>query len=194
MLKNGVLLFLRGTPLIKYGDELNYDDKSGSQMKWNDMKPSCGFSSSQNATEVDCTSNVQDQSAHGSDLTTLKFFRKLANIRSEKVWQSAQWGQMNLVNAGDKPIVAFSREADGFDGFLVVANLGDSSVRFDYKTSLDIPDDGEVLYYSQQSSELAVGSQVHTHNVLVKPLSFLIIKFNRNPKSEESPAKSSAGH
>ena len=184
---------MKGTPFIKYGDELNYDDQSGDIMKWDDSIPSCGFSTG-NKTIKNCAPNVLEENSHGSDLTSLKFLRKLISIRSSSNSQSFQWGDINLANTEDKSIVAFSREAKGFQGYLVAANLGDQSVRHDYNKTVGIPDDGEVVYYNSQSTELAEGKPVHTHNLLIKPYSFLIVKYDREPKKQEDKPASGMGH
>ena len=79
---------------------------------------------------------LQTQSAHGSGVTNLEVFKALTAVRQEP---SFQWGTYSEVVINHN-ILAYSRQAQGFPGFLVAINFGTSSTT----ANLEVPVNDEV--------------------------------------------------
>lgn len=120
---HSLLLLLKGSPIILFGEEIAMTKLNNEpRMKW-DMSPNCGFSQNKtfNPNSI-CVSNVKASLADGSGVTLLKIYKELIKLRREP---SLNWGQI-FFNKNDfkTNIVSYLRKADGFDGYLIIANVG----------------------------------------------------------------------
>lgn len=140
-----MLLTLRGTPTIYYGDEigmrdvpipreevqdpqgLNMPDKNLSRdpsrtpMQWSGENEFAGFSSSRPWLRIDRNfrrNNVEGEENDPDSMLTL--YRKLLRLRKEEV--SLRVGEYHPLYA-DHELISYIRRAEGFDAFLVVLNL-----------------------------------------------------------------------
>lgn len=140
-----LLLTLRGTPTIYYGEEigmrdvpipveeiqdpqgLNMPDKNLSRdpcrtpMQWND-KENAGFSDAEPWLRLDHAyrrNNVKVQRADPHAM--LSFYKRLIAYRQKE--PSLQTGSYQLV-AADRQMLAYMRYAEGEKAFLIVLNLG----------------------------------------------------------------------
>ncbi|RPE09997.1 alpha-amylase [Chitinophaga lutea] len=139
-----LLLTLRGTPTIYYGDEiamrdvaipreeiqdpqgLNMPDKNLSRdpartpMQWDEGK-NAGFSPGKPWLRLDkayARTNVQSQRADAHSM--LRLFHRLIQLRRKEPALSA--GSYNAVYA-DSQVMAFTRRSEGHPSFLIVLNL-----------------------------------------------------------------------
>ena len=139
-----LLLTLRGTPTIYYGDEigmqdvpipfnevqdpqgLNMPDKNLSRdpsrtpMQW-DNSDQAGFTNGKPWLRVDKAyprKNVQTEKE--SHYSMLSLYRRLIQLRQQE--PSLMIGRYTPVNA-DSQVIAYTREAEGSDAFLIVLNL-----------------------------------------------------------------------
>lgn len=129
---NMLLLTLKGTPLVLYGDELGMTNVAGgaktrSVMQW-DSGAMGGFTSAQSAkfpvgADVE-TVNVKSQLARGHDSSHLVPFKSFTALRSKN---SFAYGDMEVFPTTDG-LFSFVRVAKGHPSFLIVANLGDGPV------------------------------------------------------------------
>ncbi len=139
-----LLLTLRGTPTIYYGDEigmrdvpipfsevkdpqgLNMPDKNLSRdpsrtpMQW-DNSEYAGFSHAKPWLRLDRNfSRVNVQSQKNDPYSMLSFYKKLISLRQKE--PSLAIGKYVPV-LGDQQVVAYTRHEEGFTRFLVVLNL-----------------------------------------------------------------------
>jgi alpha-glucosidase len=140
-----LLLTLRGTPTIYYGDEigmrdvpipfeevhdpqgLNMPDKNLSRdpartpMQW-DNSQYAGFSASRPWLRLDKTFNrVNVALQKGDSYSVLALYKRLMDLRQQE--PSLMYGSYRPVQA-DAQAIAYRREAAGHDTFLVLLNLG----------------------------------------------------------------------
>lgn len=174
-----LVMLLKGTPVLLYGDEIEFD-KNDKQMKWDNSK-SCGFTTS-NTTQsnVACEHNVRLSLAHGSVDSLVRLYGQMIKLRKEP---SFNWGELKTPkNDSDTDnVISFVREATGFDGYLVVANTDPNKHLVDYKRRHDLPDKAEVVYYfsnsKSQNVDFQVGSVLNVDNISLPSGDLLILKF-----------------
>lgn len=170
-------------------------------MKWDNSRPACGFTTSNltNSNEK-CENTVKHAQAFGgSQLSLLKIYETL--IRLKRREPSLKWGETRWVDNDGVNLVSYVREADRFDGFLVVGNLDSDAHLVDFKSRHTLPDEATVEFYHAADGRPSVdfvkpNAKVHVDNVQVKPGDFLVLRFTRQPVVSEadSGASSSAGH
>lgn len=139
-----LLLTLRGTPTIYYGDEigmrdvpipygevrdpqgLNMPDKNLSRdpsrtpMQWDNSKYS-GFSSVKPWLRVDKASHRENvQAQKNSDYSILMLYKRLIELRQQE--PALMYGNYAPVYS-DKQVISFSRGSESFDEFLIILNL-----------------------------------------------------------------------
>lgn len=175
---HGMMLLLKSTPFVLYGDELEMDKKN-QFMKWNSAA-NCGFSSNKTVSVGDCTNTANDLTSHGAGNNLVKIYRQLALLRTEP---SFAWGALNM-NSEATNVVSFVREAPGFDGYLVAANVADkASGSTNFKALHNIPKNGTVSYFYSDSElsakEFAVGLNVATEKIILKPGELLVVRFDK---------------
>jgi alpha-glucosidase len=149
-----LLLTLRGTPTIYYGDEigmtdvpipfeevqdpqgLNMPDKNLSRdpsrtpMQWDDSD-NAGFSEARPWLRVDKSyKRVNIAAQQDDDHSMLSFYRRLIGLRQQEI--SLKAGSYVPVHA-DPQVISFIREAGGSTRFLVVLNLSHKPCYFSPK-------------------------------------------------------------
>jgi len=159
---NMVYLFLPGTPITYYGEELGMvnnealrnsrDERAVARtpMQWTADGPSAGFSTAPGWLAVNPNYdrvNVAEQES--SQESHLKVFRQLANLRSES--SSVLFGSVDtLVN---DTVFAFSRVKKGNPGYLVAVNLGDEDLEaVDVSSLPNLPSTGTISLRSARQS------------------------------------------
>jgi len=125
---NLILLTLKGTPLILYGDELGMTNVAGgaktrSVMQWN-SDATGGFTSAQSpkfpvGADVE-TVNVKFQLSRGHDASHLVPFKEFIALRSKNAFA---YGEMEVFSTNNG-LFSFVRVAEGHPSYLIVANLG----------------------------------------------------------------------
>ena len=174
---HSLTFLLKGTPFLMYGDELEF--KSGDkQMKW-DNTPSCGFSNNASTLEsTNCDKNVKRFSATGAGHTLPRIYKSMADLRKNP---SFQWGKITFDEK--EPLITFARQAEGFESFLVVANLENEAKIVDFEKMLNISTEtGKVAYFysveESKSHEFKVDSEIKLDNIFLKHGELLVVKFN----------------
>lgn len=139
-----LLLTLRGTPTIYYGDEigmrdvpipfaevhdpqgLNMPDKNLSRdpartpMQWDNSKYA-GFTSGKPWLRIDKSSHRENvESQKTNEYSILRIYRRLIELRNSE--PSLMYGNYIPV-ASDKQVIAYVRKYEGYPSFLVVLNL-----------------------------------------------------------------------
>lgn len=192
---HGLVLLLKGTPFILYGDELEYT-KNDKVMKW-DKTPGCGFTIN-NKTSLECTNTVKHASAYGSDKSLLKMYERLIKLRTNE--PSFKWGDMKTDNSDGANVVSYVREADRFDGFLILGNLDNEKHLVDFKQRHSLPEKAKIEYYYAADGNLNSdfvsingSTVVHVDNLHVKPGDFMVLRFNREESLSDSESSSGAG-
>jgi hypothetical protein len=150
-------------------------------MKW-DNSANCGFSSNspKGSTSVSCDNNVKKKLARGETLP--RIYAKLAKLRQEP---SFAWGQIQFPSSGAEThnLVAFVRKADGFAGYLVVANTGTNESAVDFSKFFDksvvLPDTARVEYFSSSGAkdDFELNKQIDINNIYLKQGEVLVLKF-----------------
>jgi glycosidase len=178
---HGFSLLLKGTPFILYGDEINLKSNSENRkMKW-DSTLNCGFSSNKTEIAQDCTKNVEEELSHGAQNTLIRMYKSLSELRKEN---SFLFGQVLLGNVENEQIVSFRREATGFTGYIVAANVGDVQRSVNFKATLEVPDKAEVVYFdsfeNKNNNDFEIKKTVLTKGILLKPGEFIVLSFSRS--------------
>lgn len=176
---HGILLLIKNTPFILYGDELEFSGRD-EYMKW-DSSLNCGFSSNK-TIQIDqaCENSVRDSFSHGAGENLVRMYEKLSLLRKEP---SFLWGNVEI-NDNVESIFSFVREAPGFDGYLVAANVADKkSGSTDFESLHNIPKNGTVSYFYSNNemsvNEFKVGMEVYTERILLKPGELLVVRFDK---------------
>ena len=172
-----LIFLLKGTPFLLYGDELEF--KTGDKlMKW-DNTPNCGFSSNSTAINANCENNVKLQKATGAGKTLSRLYKTMSDLRKEP---SFQWGQIEFPKKEDN-LILFTREAEGFDSYIIAANTGKETKNIDFKHFFDLKNEkGNVSYFyslENNNHEFAVDSEIILDNVLLKFGELLVVKFTK---------------
>lgn len=172
-----LIFLLKGTPFLLYGDELEF--KTGDKlMKW-DNTPNCGFSSNSTAINANCEKNVKQQKATGAGKTLSRLYKTMSDLRKEP---SFQWGQIEFPKKEDN-LILFTREAEGFDSYIIAANTGKETKNIDFKHFFDLKNEkGNVSYFyslENNNHEFAVDSEIILDNVLLKFGELLVVKFTK---------------
>jgi hypothetical protein len=172
---DGLAFLLRGNPVILYGEELEYLNKD-KYMRW-DTSNNCGFNKNGSAIEdLDCKNSVKSAIAHGSGETLFNVYETLLKLTQEP---SLNWGDIEFANSDH--IIAYTRIAFRFPGFIVAANTKAQARLVDFKEFFpSLPEHSKVEYFygSQANTEFAAGSEVSNSHILMKPGEFLVLKFD----------------
>lgn len=190
---NLLLLTLKGTPMVLYGDELGMKDvtpgnrssaKTQSVMQW-ESGALGGFTTAQRAKysvngDVD-TVNVKHQLALGHDSSSLLAFKSFVELRSNN---SFVYGEMEGFS-GSNGLVSFVRKAEGHPSFLIAVNLGEHDVIA--PASASRPKDGTKAVVVVTTPGAHEGFKVGTKldfendkpNLLLKPGVGVVIKMPR---------------
>jgi len=177
---HGITLLLKGSPFVLYGDELELHGNND-HMKWSSQE-NCGFSSNATLKISDCANSVQDLDSHGAGQNLFSLYKRLNKLRKEP---SLAWGDVQIKLTDAENVVSFVREAEGFDRFLVAANVNTDKkpASNDFESLYGIPRNGTVAFFysgSQASlSEFKVGLEVFTGRILLKPGELLVVKFDK---------------
>ena len=169
-----MLLLAKGTPFILYGDELEFDN-ADKFMKW-DNTVSCGFSANASVA-THCDNSFQNAFSHGADLNLFGMYKRLTQLRKEP---SLSWGDVKFADdQSNANIISFVRQADGYDGYLIAANLLSKSNSIDFKSLHKLSEtNGLVSYFYSESSldKFKIDSEVSIERIILKPGEFLVVK------------------
>lgn len=176
---HSLLLLLKGSPIVLFGEEIGLS-QTNPRMKW-DMSPNCGFSQNKTfASNFMCHLNVKASLAHGSGETLLKIFKELIKLRREP---SLNWGKIFVHKTDVKSkMVSYLRQADGFDGYLITANLGDNEQELvDLAQHFKLKSDAAtvVYFYSVDPvghDDFKINNSVSASQIMLYPKQFLILK------------------
>jgi hypothetical protein len=176
-LYHSIALLLKGTPMILYGDEIELKDND-LFMKWNNQI-NCGFSSSNaKSNQIECSNNVGMKLARGETLP--RIYKKLSKLRQEP---SFSWGEIYFPSDKHNNLISFVRKANGFDGYLVVANTGKSESSVDFKKLFkDLSDNARVEYFYSYNNEFKDAYKfndiIKLNNIYLKKGEILVAKFD----------------
>lgn len=183
-LVHGLLMLLRGTPLLLFGDEIELTgaNEYENTMQWSsgDQQQGCGFTSNSDIGQFfreatnNCANNVQDFTA------LIKLYESLAALRKEA---SIQWGDVKFVTKTND-VISFVREAKGHDNYLIAANTGDQAVSINFKEKHDLAIDTATvsLAYSISTNNESNQDQesVQTNDVQIKSGQLLVLKLKKH--------------
>lgn len=188
--KKILLLFLRGTPIFKAGDEVNLKEEC-EYMKWDAKQPNCGFTEAANfEPKLNCSKTVKEQDSTGIGETFYKNLRYLASLRKH---YSLQFGNVEFSH-NETDSFSFVREAKGFHGYLIATNTGTKKSIRDYSRSFktELPSNGKVVFSSSNNPDFARDAKISLENIYLREGEILIVEFDRNLK-EDQEAKASSG-
>lgn len=193
--------------MLLYGDELEYT-QDDNYMKWDNTQPGCGFTNSTNSVSMKCTHTVKHALAYGgSETSLLRMYGRLIKMRTSE--PSFKWGALETPSGTDDTnVVSYVREADRFDGFIVLGNLDKRAHLVDLKLrhGADLPDKATVEYAfaadgstSSDFSNKGKSSVVEIDNLKVESGLFLVLRFSRDEADSDddsaaSGSSSSTGH
>ena len=172
-----LIFLLKGTPYLLYGDELEF--KTGEKfMKW-DKTQNCGFSKNSTVLNSNCEKNVKLQKATGAGKTLTRLYKSMSELRNEP---SFQWGRIEFIKK-EENLIGFIREAEGFESYLIAANIGIETKNVDFKHFFDLKNEkGNVSYFfslENNNQEFSVDSEIFLDNILLKFGELLVVKFTR---------------
>ena len=181
-LLNGVLLLIKGTPFVMFGDELELKGTSEIDkiMQWDDSL-GCGFTDDLDIGEhfqssTDCANNAQNVQAN----SLVELYKALSKLREER---SFAWGDMNTLLNNNEHIIAFAREAKGHDKYLVIVNTGEHSETVSFQDKYALPATGAIVY-SYSAGETGVGRKLNQvmniNEIAVESAELLIVKIKKN--------------
>lgn len=177
-----LLLTLRGTPTVYYGDEigmrdvpipveeirdpqgLNMPDKDLSRdpartpMQWNDQ-PYAGFSEAVPWLRVDKRyPRVNVERLREDPYSMLSLYRKLLNLRNNE--PALNSGTYTPVFSNQQ-VIAYQRDAPGADSFLVVLNLTPRPCRFRQPEHTPLPKGSIAVATSPELEGQAIGENIY---------------------------------
>ena len=172
-----VVNLLRGSVKLYYGDELQLAEPEP-YMKW-DNTVGCGFSNNNQTKLTSCDNNLAEKIAHGADKNLIHIYNKLALLKSEP---SFAWGDIKLDKNINSNVFAFTREALGFDKYLVAFNKLNEKTIFNFQNIFDVPSVGKLVYSFNHgdSEEYNFGTQVSVDNIFLHGHQFIVVKFTKN--------------
>lgn len=188
---NILVLTLKGTPVLMYGDELGMKDGAGkpstlSVMQWDSDADTAGFTSAAKAkfpVNADiATNNVKFQLAHGRDESHLKAFKEIAALRSGN---SFAYGKLQHVASDDAGLLTFVRNAEGHPAFYIAVNLGSQPTIVPGKnlgTEIKLPSVASVVFATPGAhGDFKAGTEIDltTQHLLLQPGDGVIIKLGR---------------
>lgn len=106
--------------------------------------------------------------AHGMGVSSLEVYQRLNQLRKEP---SFSWGEYKDAVTNDA-VFSFVRQAEGFDGYLVVLNFGPNSATVDFGGHKDIPSKATVAASTSnfddpsRSADFKEGTEVNLHNAI----------------------------
>lgn len=170
-----MLLTLRGTPFLYYGEEIGMRnvfiprwrfqdpvgkhywpfhpgrDEERTPMQWNETK-NAGFSSARPWLPLARDwSQVNVQAQNRDENSILEFYKKMIWLR--KATPALQLGDYQAVETSDERCFAYLRQKDG-EKFLVVLNFSSKSLEIDLH--LELPRRGELLISTLRQVEKSV--------------------------------------
>ncbi len=101
-------------------------------------------------------------------VSSLEVYQTLNKLRKEP---SFSWGEYKDAVTNDA-VFSFVRQAEGFDGYLVVLNFGQNSATVDFSGHGDIPAKATVAASTSnfgdpsRSEDFNVGTEVNPHNAI----------------------------
>lgn len=176
---HSLVLLLKGSPLILYGDEIGLNQQNF-RMKWEPID-NCGFSQNKTIKNLaDCKNNVKALLAYGSGKTLLKTYNKLIELRGEP---SFNWGKVIAnENLNKSNVISYLRQADGFDGYLIVANVDNKqSELVDLMQRHKLKSDtAKVVFFDSVEStnhdDFKVNNTISASHIILHPYELLILQ------------------
>ncbi len=173
-LAHSLILALKGTPFILFGDELGLEGKSELEniMQW-DNSSGCGFTNNKEIgehfkSEVHC-----ENSAELNYL--LDIYKNMNMLRKEPAFV---YGDVKLVNVESQNVVSFIREAKNHEKYLILINIGRETESIFFEKNQNIPEKGKVSYYQSTNlfHDLKVTDEISLKSISLSSTEFLIIK------------------
>lgn len=188
---NLLMLTLKGTPVVMYGDELGMKDGANGQLKtlsvmqW-DSDAAGGFTSAQKpkypVNSDIATVNVKFQQARGHDASHLNAFKAVAALRSSN---SFAYGDLEHLASDDAGLLTFVRSAKGHPAFYVAVNLGTQPAIVPGKnlmSSIELPPAASVVFATPGAhADFQVGTEIDlsAQHLLLKSGDGIIIQLGR---------------
>ena len=191
-----VLILLRGTPIVLYGDELGLKSTivngklEQPYMEW-DSSQNCGFST-KNTTifSSKCDTSVLFNTAHGAGDTKYDLFTNLVKLRSK---ESFMFGKIQILN--EKNVFSFIRTATGFTPYLVMAHFNkdyQAPELINFHGVHNIQLNAAVEYYfsnNNYNQDFIIGKKITTDRILIKYGEIIILSLNETDEQDKSLQK-----
>ena len=181
-LLNGIVLLIKGTPFVMFGDELELKGTSEIDkiMQWDDSL-GCGFTDDLDIGEhfqssTDCANNAQNLGAN----SLIELYKALSKLRQEA---SFAWGNMNTLLNNNEHLIAFAREAKGHDKYLVVVNTGENSETVSLHDKYGLPATGAIVYSylaGEKGVDRKLNQVININEISVESAELLIVKIKKN--------------
>ena len=94
----------------------------------------------------DCIVILQTANAYMRDYTSLKTLKSLVTLRAK---ESFQWGELKVYR--DDGLLMFTRKAEGFSGFLVVMNLGNTGRTEKFYDTTGVSKNVKMVFHTHKS-------------------------------------------
>jgi len=181
---NMLMLTLPGTAITYYGEEIGMHDVPGADagndndpfrtpLQWTDGD-NAGFTAGTPWLPVAGDykeRNIKTQRSHGSGIGKIEVYAEVSNLRSEP---SLQWGVFKS-NVKDN-VYFYTRQAEGFDGYLVALNFGTSASTVDMtQGAMRVPQMGSIVASTHnfddpsRQADFVKGVEAKLTSVLLKP-------------------------
>ena len=194
-----LLILLRGTPIVLYGDELGLKSKFENNklvqpyMEW-DNTANCGFSSvNKSIVSKGCTSSVLLNTAHGAGDTDYDLFTNLVKLRLK---ESFLFGKLRILN--ETNVFSFMRTADGFTPYLVIAHFNAKSKTqhlINFNALHEIPLHATIEYYysiKSYNKDFTKGKKITTDRILMSYGEIVILALSDSDESEKAQSEKSS--
>ncbi|KAK3092844.1 hypothetical protein FSP39_007825 [Pinctada imbricata] len=185
-------MLLPGVPFNYYGDEISMTNNDAAEtnpadqakpsrspfrtpMQWtDDFNNNGGFSMLKpwlplNQTDIK-EHNVETQNAYLNDYTSLKVVKKLVKLRAK---ESFQWGDLKMYMEDD--LLMFTRKAEGFSGYLVVLNLGNTGKTEKFYDTTGVSKSVKLVFHSMEDSEKEI--DLSKNSLYLKPNDAVVLQY-----------------
>lgn len=150
---NMLVLTLPGTSITYYGEEIGMHDVNNADAgtKYDKYRTPLQWSDAPNAGFTDGTPwlpvagdykerNIMTQRAHGAGVGNIEVYAEVSNLKSEP---SFQWGEFKSMVK--ESVYYYTRQAEGFGGYLVALNFGSTSGTVDFTAGdMQVPQQGKI--------------------------------------------------
>lgn len=181
---NLLLLTMRGTPILWYGDEIGMSASNPrSPMQWDETK-FAGFTMGDDPwlpVHADAGRlNVKFEEAIGNDNSILSTFLVMAKLRQDSKSASFMYGDMILAGANEN-LFSFVRKARGHPAFYIAINFGKAptAIPEGLSTMPKVPEVGTVVVTTANAHpDFKVGKTIEMskEHILLKPGQGVVLK------------------